>query len=324
MKQTLFLSLLSLLFFCSCSNDFELIEEKKEIPVVYGLLDASQNNQFIRLERAFADENISGLEIAQNPDSLYYKDAIVKVTNVRTGVEYVFTEIDGNDIGLVRDPDGVFATDPNTLYTFPTGSMDLNYTDDYKLTVLLKEEEFLTAETKVVNQPRFQSPSSSQPNINFKYGTDFRIDFEHRDNGVLGDVRFVVRLIEFDVEGNTEEISIVWDVERAIDNGRTEVNGEDFYTLIASALEEKAGIRRSLVSVDLEIVSGGESISNFVNVGLANAGITSSGETPVFTNLSRGVGIFSSKNRTIGVYGLTQQSQDSLRNGIYTKHLNFE
>ena len=56
----------------SCDNELDTIEEYKDIPVVYGFISLSDTAQYIRIERAFVDPNQSALDLAQNPDSLYY------------------------------------------------------------------------------------------------------------------------------------------------------------------------------------------------------------------------------------------------------------
>ena len=39
--------------FFSCSNDFEVNADWKDIPIVYGLLDIKDSAYYIRLEKAF-------------------------------------------------------------------------------------------------------------------------------------------------------------------------------------------------------------------------------------------------------------------------------
>ena len=60
----LFILLAFMAGFSSCSNEFELIEEKIETPIVYSLLDYEAPYQYVRLERAFASPNQSAVELA--------------------------------------------------------------------------------------------------------------------------------------------------------------------------------------------------------------------------------------------------------------------
>ena len=109
MKRCTFVAMKNILgiFFSACSNDLDLFEEKKDIPIVYGLLSSTDTAHYIRVEKAFADPNGSALDVAQIPDSLYYMDAVVSLRNVQAGEEYILTMVDGNvegraDTGTVK------------------------------------------------------------------------------------------------------------------------------------------------------------------------------------------------------------------------------
>ena len=53
MKKTVISFLASLFLLISCSTDFELNAPYKTIPIVYGLLDQSQDTQFVKINRSF-------------------------------------------------------------------------------------------------------------------------------------------------------------------------------------------------------------------------------------------------------------------------------
>ncbi|NNL93551.1 MAG: hypothetical protein HKO66_15020, partial [Saprospiraceae bacterium] len=74
--------------FISCDNELNVVEDFKDIPVVYGFISMSDTAQYIRVERAFIDETESALVLAQNPDSLYYLNASVTLINNDSGMAY--------------------------------------------------------------------------------------------------------------------------------------------------------------------------------------------------------------------------------------------
>ena len=102
-------------FWTACNNDLELTENKEDIPIVYGFLSRQDTAHYIRVERAFLDPEKSPLEIAQNPDSLYYDDAIVQLKRLSNGEIFDFAKVDGTLEGYPRK-EGIFATTPNFLY----------------------------------------------------------------------------------------------------------------------------------------------------------------------------------------------------------------
>ena len=53
MKKTVISFYSFLILLISCSTDFELNAPYKTIPIVYGLLDQSQDTQFVKINRSF-------------------------------------------------------------------------------------------------------------------------------------------------------------------------------------------------------------------------------------------------------------------------------
>ena len=58
-------------FFSSCSTDIDLYAEYKQMPVIYGLLDANADTNFIKITRAFYVQG-DAYQVALNPDSSNY------------------------------------------------------------------------------------------------------------------------------------------------------------------------------------------------------------------------------------------------------------
>ena len=77
MKKILIFAISALLF-TACDNELELIEDWKDIPIVYAILDPADTAHYIRVEKAFVDNEISGFELAGNPDSIYYENITVQ------------------------------------------------------------------------------------------------------------------------------------------------------------------------------------------------------------------------------------------------------
>src|SRR5947207_9325485 len=83
-------------FYASCSTDFNVTTTWKDITIVYGLLDASDTAQYIKVGKAFLDPSTSALTIAQNPDSLYYNDLTVVLEDNANGSTIQMEKVDGN------------------------------------------------------------------------------------------------------------------------------------------------------------------------------------------------------------------------------------
>ena len=111
-----------------------------------------------------------------------------------------------------------------------------------------------------------------------------------------------------------------------------ETMGNDFSRLeylnyIGKHLSDYAGlIARKVVNVHLVVVAGGQDLKTYIEVNKPATGLVQ--EKPIFTNISNGFGIFSSRYYkapyTLVLYNTTPGKElDSLACGQYTKKLKF-
>ncbi len=323
--QYIFL-LLASVFISSCSNEFDLIESKKEIPVVYCLLDYDAENQFVRLERAFASPNTSALILAKNPDSLYYKNADVRLVKNSNGIkkEFVLKEVDGNQDGYPRK-DGVFATSPNKLYKIATAELQLIPGDIVELKINIGEGDIITSQTSIIEEVAPSNPGSSGK-VSFSATQKDVLKWNSFDKtgGKLHSLDLYFNYIEV-INGVESKKSLYWPIAKNIDKESYVLAPGEFYTYISSNITKDDKIKRYFVGIDFNIYSGDENLAQFLLVGAANTGITGSGEIPSYTNMSRGLGLFGSKAvfNAIGL-DLAPPTRDLLIEGELTKALNFQ
>ena len=77
--------------------------------------------------------------------------------------------------------------------------------------------------------------------------------------------------------------------------------------------------------MNLHLSGANNILEEFLRVGQANLGITSTQDIPFFDNLSEGRGIFASRNTTsLFEIRLSSISEDELINGPITSQLGFE
>ena len=97
-----------MLFFTSCENEVDITAEWKEVIAVYGLLDPLQESQYIKVNKAFLNEDGSAFKIAQIPDSLFLDSANVTLTRLNTGQRISLFRVDE-----VTKDSGVFSSAVN-------------------------------------------------------------------------------------------------------------------------------------------------------------------------------------------------------------------
>jgi hypothetical protein len=320
-------ALAAILLFSACDNTLDLTAPWKDIPVIYGVLSAADTAHYVRIEKAYLDPARSALEIARIPDSLYYADIEVVLVNASTGQRVTMQEIDGADDGYPRQ-DGVFASSPNILYKVTDDKADLIPGQRFRLEVKRSEQlPLVTAETTIVGQPTINRP---QPGDAVRFPTNgvYRILWSAASGAAFCDVILTVHYSEYDISDPTdiEFKSEQWKVGGVITGNELEVPGVEFYKFLSANLPAVSTLRRAFSGLDIQVRAGGSELYEFQRVQLANTGITSAGgDIPQYTNLSEGVGIFSSANRHTRLdLNLHPDTVDSLITGSITKQLNFQ
>ena len=145
MKSRILLFCLPLVaFFFSCSTDIDLYAEYKQVPVVYGLLDANADTNFIKITRAFYVEG-DAYQVALNPDSSNYPGKL----DVRL-IEYCngdsIREIILDTITIHNKEQGIFYAPSQKLYytTEPLCMNGIKHKYSYRLRVVLPDRILVT------------------------------------------------------------------------------------------------------------------------------------------------------------------------------------
>lgn len=321
-----FICLFVSVFLLSCKEDFDIAAEKKDIPVVYGLLSRQDTAHYIKVERAFLVPGRSAFEIAQIPDSFYYKNLDVKIEDLNNGQFYTMREVDGTNEGYPRDT-GPFAQFPNIMYKLTAAELPLRPEGTYKLHINRSDgSPEITAQTTLVEDFNISTPTSTAK-LRFTNTSQLLVRWSQSDNAAFYDVYVTTHYTEapFDNPNDTISKSLRWKVADRVTAVQVSFLGENYLRFLRDNLEENQAIIRELKGVDVTVVAGGPEFFDYLNVIIANTGITSSEEVPNYTNISEGLGIFSSRSRAYSPnHELTAESFDTLRFGAITKDLNFQ
>lgn len=312
----------------SCSNDFQLTETESDIPVVYGTINAADTAFYVRVERAFIDDNTSALTLAKDITKLYFQNLTVKIRHTKSGKDHILTRVDGNLEGFKRKS-GAFADAPNYLYKIKKSDLSFIPGDQYKLSIVKNDgvtlTEALTLALMPLKNEDITSPGPSAA-LSFSNNLDFKFRWFGDANAVIHDVSFVF-FIKEEKDGRVTDKNVTWQVVTNSDKTEFAFKGRAFFEFMQGAFDEKSpNVKRYFQNASIIINSGGKELKDYINIGQANLGITSSGEIPTYSNLSNGgLGIFSSSiSFARNNIGLSNITLDSLRNGHITKSLNFQ
>lgn len=316
-KLFLSLSLLACMaFFNACTTDVELYADYKDIPVVYGLIDATTDTNFVRINRAFSSSNdnpINAYEVALIADSCNYPgklDARIIEYKLGFGNQYSPTgRVIVLDTMTIHDKDtGIFYAPHQKVYytteTFKQNTESARY--KYRLAVY-KDNDTITSETGIVGGENFKILTWQTSFVSDSTTNSGKISFTSADNTAFYDVKMYFNYRE--KRGATEvNKQVKWDFgTKSVD----ELYYEDGYYVVAYGMNslfnllERAigsdtiGVTRYFDENPIEIViaAGGEELYNFIQVNSQAGGLSQS--VPDYTNINGGYGVFSSRiNKT--------------------------
>lgn len=321
----LLIAITCLLVFSSCDDDFETTADFKDIPIVFGLLSLQDTAHYIRVERAFLAKGESAIDVAKIADSIYYDNLTVILEKVDSGEQYFLEEIDGNLDGYERE-EGPFAEEPNILYKIKAEDIVLEAGEEVKL-IIIRDEDLpeVTSVAEVVGEVRIFAPNP-QSRFRITENSTNRISWAGNPQTFFYDVDMYITIREINLSEGIDTLKeFRWKMDRRITNERLNFVGIEFLSFIAGLnLEKSNSINRQITNLRIVVLAGGEAMQEAVNLTLANSGITSTQEVPIFSNIEGGRGIFSSR-ATASVTGvtLTGESIDVLNEFNGTAGLNF-
>ncbi len=335
MIRIIVLLLSTLFLFNACTTDFDIEAPWKDIPVAYAFINLQDTAHYIRIEKAFLQPGANANSIAQIADSLYYYPSVtIQLEKKATGQKYTLQRVDGNLEGYPRT-EGPFAQAPNILYKIKANA--INIVPEQALRLIINRGNGLppvTAETTVLGAltPRPTAPGNP---LNLDYARSLVFICDIPPSAAIFDLRLLIKYREIDPstpEGSvakTLEWVIKKDQEKPVENAESirfdELKGEDFFRFVGANIDASVNRQRIFEGIDLVYTAGGAELRELIRIARANTGITSAQSIPVYSNLSEGRGIFSSRRSAVRP-GLTLNGPalDSLRNGIYTRQLNFQ
>ena len=317
-RKLLIFALLSILF--ACSTDFDLTTGGEERTVVYSLLSEQDFEHLIRVEKMFVDENVPPRELAQDEAEVYHDNIEVTLTKLGDRT-FTLDRINVTDQGLERDS-GLMITDPNYLYQIPQSRINLSAGDSVTLRVEREGEILAEAGTSMVGPSTVSQPRSNLP-VSILPNRSLTINWNDANNASFYDVllRFVITERK---SGEDNTIFLEWIATTGLEESIYMLNGERMYNFLEAELVSDPTITRRIERIDIEISSGGRALKTFLDITSLNTGITSSQVQPDYSNVTNGLGLFSSRRSSITPgFFISQTTLDSLRSNSNTADLNF-
>ena len=160
MRYLLFVVMAMVMVMASCSTDVDLYADYKDVPVVYGLIDAQADTNYIKITKAFCGTNdspINAYDVALIYDSSNYPEKLntfIEELKSTAGQPYKPTgrRLQLDTITIHNKHDGVFYSPDQILY-YTTERFNTNKANNkyrYRLNIVKPEGDTATAETCVL------------------------------------------------------------------------------------------------------------------------------------------------------------------------------
>jgi len=303
MRNMYLLFTVVIILFSSCENEFHVNAEWEETTVVYGLLDASLDTQYIKINKAFLGDTSASV-MAQYADSVNYdpSNLEIKLHDLASNSSIIL-----DDILMNKDPFdpngnlGVFSVDSNIIYRALTPSGFLKDNRMYMLEIknrISGNEVFASTEvissfiftTNLNSKFPFYKDDSDWLDSNYRSKT---IQWNKVENGFIYELD-----VRFNYYENGELKHLIWGQGLVTFAGSGEMSttleGAKFFNFLSKELENPAFQgTRIFKDIDLVMTVGTEELNTYIQVNEPVSGIVQ--QRPDFTNINNGIGIFSSR-----------------------------
>jgi hypothetical protein len=344
--------------FTRCTTDVDLTAPYVSIPVVFGLLDAEADTQWVRINRTWLGDG-DQTQIALISDSSEYE-----TSRLSTRFVEVVNEIDTRVFELKdtllqnKDEDGVFfAPEHQAYYAATLGNESLNPDALYRLEIVIDDSIDVKAVTNMISVSvgNIQQPPAGLNNIKLNFanvGPSQVVypNYPFKWRSTAGASRYdAVLLVHFIEHYWADDFQTVLDSSRArtiempigtvdpsSDVGNQELeklfDGRVFFTTLSTRLDKNIRITRELGvwdadsqiarAFDFLLIVANETLAIYLDVNAPVTGIIQ--ERPEYSNVSGGLGLWASRT-TQGVFGLgyTTDTIEHLQEGDDTAELNF-
>ena len=319
-------------FINSCKTDFQVNDSYKEIDVVYGLLNIKDTIQYIRIEKAFLNNNNSAYTIAANMDSIYHKDTLkVVLEEYRNGFLNTSTSL-YKIYNTNKDP-GAFASPGQFLYRTPPG-FKLYAASTYKIRVKdPKTGVEANASTAIVDSIQPGSPSrAGSINIPTDLSQYMFFSFYTGNHSRFYNVSIVFNYKE---ETNNDPATLRHDsvifplgnyIKTADLNGnatlRINVAATDFLSFLGNNIKADDHKTRFFEYPRIIIDGGGEEIYNYILIYTPAIGVVQKKND--YSNINNGQGVFSSRSHYEYGVPFNTSAKNVIKSSTYTAKLNFQ
>lgn len=304
-KGILIFSLISLVSFYSCETDIDTNAEYKDMTIVYGLLDPNESDHYIKINKGFIGEGNAN-DLAGNASNYNYSEGEinVKIDEYKPSGVFVKSYTLSRTVNDIPKDNGVFDNSSNVLYKFT--EPNLNKDNTYKLSIYNPSlEKTVSSETEVVAEPSVKGYYEVKLRNQSGVSANFPIEVTPSSNLGRVKVNFVFNYTEFytnTTDSIDKNIKLSMGEELATNlNGNLlefSISGDNLFSAIESQIPTNTPniLKRKIRNATVELILAGQDLSTYMSVNDPSIGLANK---PDYTNITNGLGIFSSRSTMI-------------------------
>jgi hypothetical protein len=307
--RNLVLLLVTTTFFWGCENEVDIAADWKEIAVVYGAINPNQAKNYIRIQRAYLDEDQAAVTFSNSLDSVYFDSLDVTLEEFVNGSysqTFSLRKFNGNDIGIEKDS-GLFYSEDNFLYELSDPIKPSMFATDYQYKLVVRNPKTgyeCRAMISSVGQAEIKGPVSNTGGTIYFSNESIPVTFQEGKHARAYKVEMDFRVREYPKDDPAQEqiVDYKWVLVnlgktqslRGFELGRYLVASSGFFSNLASVMPQDINMERRLVDFDLTFYGISDDFNTYLSVNKPSIGIVQ--KKPEFTNIENGIGLFASRN----------------------------
>jgi hypothetical protein len=304
------LIILSLGFF-SCETDIDVNAELEDITVLYAAIDPVDSVHYVKINKAFLQDNVSAIDLAGNANNFNYApgEIIVTIDEYTGGGTLVNSNILTRTVNEVPKNPGIFDNSTNVLYKFV--QPNINRWNTYRLKIInpvLGKE--ITSQTLLVKDITVTKPEILKViafwNGDVNSGTYIQQEVQVTTAADVGRVNatMIFNYTEFytlasGLDSVQKSIRMELGDRKSIgvESKLWSISGENFFSNISANISPSTPFlsHREVRDMTLEFLVAGTELNIFMEVSEPSNNVNQ--EKPPYTNVDNGLGIFSSRTK---------------------------
>ncbi len=317
----LIFAIISLITMNSCDDPFNIFTDGEEVTIVYGYLDVDADTNYLKITKSFTG---NALEMAPDysASNYDYKLDVKLIGKFATTPGVVRTvTLDTTSVFKPYDPEGIFYSGVNQTLYYTTEKLLEN--QEYQLVITRNDGEVITSKVKTICGSVIKKPNLS---ISFESPVTNRIEWRSNTFNQLAAYYEIIGYFNY----------------KQIDPGQTDTihhkmrwffgsgTGAEMYnsstmnmfvnytpTTFYSKLASDANIvnntstytQRFVDCFEIVVTATGDELYNYILIQNSGSAIM---DTPEYTNIENGLGIFSSRSVCSKKFEVNQHSENTL------------